>query len=175
MYLAYPAQLPTAAADVPDAGVAIEMGGFVRLDGSTFRRQVVHYNKAGKVRQQTAGYAVPTLCSCAPVMHRWIEFLPGRQRSVLCCVGDGRACPYFRPEAVVRSSCRLTAWFMRSGIDMHHERIQVVHEIVEERTVCGRQHCHAGDVAHVNTDDDLGPSSSGEFCSATAGDSSVVI
>ena len=49
MYLAYPAKVPTAAADVPDAGVSIEMGGFVRLDGSTFRRQIVHYNKDGKV------------------------------------------------------------------------------------------------------------------------------
>jgi hypothetical protein len=55
MYLAYPAKVPTAAADVPEAGVAIEMGGFVRLDGTTFRRQIVHYSKSGKVRASRTG------------------------------------------------------------------------------------------------------------------------
>ena len=54
MYLAYPAKLPTAAAEVPEYGVTIEMGGFVRLDGSMFRRQIVQYNKAGKVRLRAA-------------------------------------------------------------------------------------------------------------------------
>ena len=73
MYLAYPAQLPTAAADVPDAGVAIEMGGFVRLDGSTFRRQVVHYNKTGKVRR--AELCRLWTCACAICT----LFLLGRQ------------------------------------------------------------------------------------------------
>ncbi len=88
MYLAYPAQLPTAAADVPDAGVAIEMGGFVRLDGSTFRRQVVHYNKAGKVRQRLADHAVPTLCSCAPIVYRKDKFLAGRSEASAMLVSD---------------------------------------------------------------------------------------
>ena len=55
MYLAYPAKVPTAAAEVPEAGVAIEMGGFVRLDGTMFRRQIVHYNKTGQVRVSRTG------------------------------------------------------------------------------------------------------------------------
>lgn len=49
MYFSYPKQLPIRQADVPPEGVTIQMGGFTELDGSVFRRQIVHYNFSGHI------------------------------------------------------------------------------------------------------------------------------
>ena len=49
MYFSYPAQLPMKAADMPAEGLTFQMGGFVALDGSNFRREMSHYGQDGRI------------------------------------------------------------------------------------------------------------------------------